>query len=255
MTTFSFGPTVNPGRFRKQKALIKARASGVQAAHAQRRENEAAAQRKAQFERACMQAVIVGIKTALNFTVAECELPVWPNSPWYTPKTHPPAFYERAVRYFDPNVTEEFLHTQFHAFKGFWEIDLWIGARHTIVESMEFDGPWWKVPSRYDVKYPMWPEEYYYFDMSRVTIIEKSEEDDASNWRYWKLKPEEPTVPEPEPVWSDDRTVLDQAYQAMFNDPKLRLDMMDKNQGYVHGEMWWNLPGKLIRKLFQRRTK
>jgi hypothetical protein len=268
MSTYSFEHTVNPGRFRRQKALIKERAGTIRYLHERRREEAAAAERKAQFDRACVQAVIVGIKTALNFTVAECEQPVWPDSPWYKPKTFKPEFFERAMRYFDPAITEEFLHRELSAFKEFWQIEHWIGARYTIVEKMEYDGPWWRVPSRHDCHYPQWPEALYYFDMSRVKLV-KDNEDDEDSWKYWKLKTPEDHLDEAlksltELPTNEDGLVnaddlakagraANEVYRRVFSDPKLMQEMADKNQGYVHGHMWWNVPGKLLRKLFNRR--
>lgn len=255
MSTYSFEHTVNPGRFRRQKAAITERVGTIQALYAKRREEAAAEARRIQFNRACLQAVIVGIKTALNFTVAECEHPVWPDSPWCTPKTFKPEFFERAMRYFNPAISEEFFHRELSAFKEFWQIEYWLGARYTIVENMEYDGPWWRVPSRADVKYPSLPTSHYYFDMTRVKIV-KVDENATDDWNYWKLKTPQEQLdealktlenlpPDAASLVNTDGFVkasseANEIYRRVFSDPKLMQEMADKNQGYVHGHMWWN---------------
>jgi hypothetical protein len=206
---FSYGQqdTVNPGRHRRQKAVVEQRAAGVREAFERRREEAAAALRKEQFNRACIQAVIVGIKTAMHFTVAECEQPVWPEGPWYKPRTFKPEFFERAMRYFNPAISEEFFHKQLQSFKEFWQIEHWIGGRYTIVENLEFDGPWYRTPNRHDVMFPNLPEEFYYFDMALIKLVKENDED-GDSWHYWKLKGDEedlPVAPSTEPVTSTDK--------------------------------------------------
>jgi hypothetical protein len=270
MSTYSFEHTVNPGRFRRQKAAITERVGTIQALYAKRREEAAAEARRIQFNRACLQAVIVGIKTALNFTVAECEQPAWPDSPWYTPKTFKPEFYQRAMRYFDPAIAEEFFHKELSAFKEFWQIEEWVGARYTMVENMETDDPWWKIATRSNMKFPHWPEELYYFDMARIKFVKEKCSDDEICWKHWKLKTPQEHLDEAlkslENLPTDaaglvnadglvkTSSEVNEIYRRVFSDPKLMQEMADKNQGYVHGHMWWNRPGKWLRKLFNRRT-
>ena len=260
--------TINPGRHRRQKADVAQRASTIRAEYARRREEAAEAARKIAFDRACLQAVIVGMKTALGFTVAECEQPVWPDSPWLTPKTFEPEFYERAMRYFSPAITEEFFHEQLSYFKEFWRIEQYVKSRFTMVEKLEFDGPWWRTPDRVDARYPDFPEGAYYFDMSLIEVGKYAQEgDDKDSWKHWGLKPKEEPVPSQNALdvhihrqadavstgiiaeafgISDVRVTKD---KARYN-PHSDLGMADKNQGYVPGEMWWNHLWARIKKVF-----
>jgi hypothetical protein len=229
---------LSPARHRRQKALVVERTNAVRASYERRRAEQAQQARDAAFDRALIQDTICKIKTALNFTVSECERPVWPSGDHRHPKILKQAFVDYAMRYFDPAQSEESFHEQLQYFTASWQIQQWVGARYTLVERIEFDGPWYRTPNRHDKQYPYWADVAYYLDMSRIELVVPEEDkeglEESSHWRYLRLKPVSLSCAAPV-----DRETIDTVYQQVFS-PEVQLAMADKIQGYVPGEMWWN---------------
>lgn len=184
MCTNSFEATVNPGRFRRQKATVTDRVIQVRTRYETIREQQQEAACKLAFDRACLQDLLCKIKEALKLPVQDDERPVWPEGPCTfdsTAKTFTKEYVEQATRYFAPMTIEEFDY-QFRVVDQFWTLSSWIRGRLTVVETLEFNGPWYNVPSRLDGIFPQHGAETYFLDPARV---------DTSNpsWKEWKLIP------------------------------------------------------------------
>jgi hypothetical protein len=242
-----FTPSVNPGRHRRQKAKVAHTVQHVRDAYARRRAEQQHYERKYLFECSERFRLICGVKTALGMTIHQEELFRFEHQ-HYISKQYSDKYMEQATRYMDPAFTLEQCDGMFaeDRFQYPWQVRSWIARRYTLVEYLEHPGPWFELSMRADIEFPAPEADNYWLDVVRVNT-------DHADYRQWKLRPVKKSVaPDPHAVTDEQigaytysgRTALDQAYEAMINDPKTLLAMADKNQGYVHGDMWWN---KLLR--------
>lgn len=266
MSTYSFEATVNPGRFRRQKVAVSERIEAVKKHYAEiRRQQEADALSK-MLNRAYIQELICKIKAALGYEIKEAELPKWPDPDiHYTlPAVLSREFVEHATRYWQPDMTLAQLDRELYSVDEYWHFDCWIKGRSTAVDTIEHDGPWYDVQTKPNQIFPQHEAKEYFFDPHRVDTS-------SFSWKDWRLKTLNELLAEaleaakaaPNPhavaseklgIWTEDMSCGGVSRRAVITGSDMQA-MADKNQGYVHGHMWWNVPGKLLDKLFKRRRK
>lgn len=195
---YNIEPTVNPGRFRKQKALVSGRVMAVRAYYDRLYQERAyEAQREAHIEATRLR-LIFGIKTKLGFKIHENEQfpPVEPTDPFIIREmTSEPL--TAALCYIDPAFSTE----DFDRYLGQLscsDLQDWLQERYCIIEVMVSKEPWYMVRHLFPRRYPNTDDQTYWFDPKQV-------DQSALSWHDWKLI----TVPD----------VLEKALESVRNTP------------------------------------
>lgn len=196
---FSYGQpdTVNPGRFRRQKEKVHTYMTVVRKQRAKVAEEHAQREDHWRHDYSDRVRIIRQMKNVLGF-------PLIAHEGWeYRSKIFPVRMFqdkmvERAMRYFDPAITAEQFDQLMASMPAYWQVENWLLCRYTLIETIEYEGKWFEIPTRTNTKFPQTELHVYWLDPAKVDCS-------GDSWKVWKVSREENlSIERPTPVETRD---------------------------------------------------